>query len=664
MKKRILSIILAIAMLACMIPLGMVTAYAEDGIPEFLQGRTYISNNYNEHAMTLVFAEDSMTATVEGVGSVVFSAPDEISVDGVDDSYFEVFLNKGNTCCNIDFYNNETHGGINGEFYLDDDTFVGSYDDWQEFKELFTSFPESLQNKVFIGQSTSGSYPMLIEFSENTLTVSIKELDFSTVLTFTETGGWTRGGFANFFQRGQEYFSFQFYKQPEAESNYLLEDFEFQFYYNYNNKQVLISGFWNNFSVFHTHRAGTEYMTDGRAHWLACDNADGHCDLKTVEDYEIAFSSYEGPELKETLGYVDEEETAKNSMRMARQGKVNDGVVSKTDGRTIIGLTQDQLDKIGNKLVIVGSDDSDNNKQVSVNVDCAYTWFYNVDAQTGEAVKVEAANTTDLNGDPIAAFVIIDSALVNDTITGFGYYRVYNDTVSDSTLIGEALYKAPRTFKAVFDENGDQSLNFYFDCKDHSDEGTVFENGTDNYLFDGTKEDSTNWGYNDIRDSIKGIVIDKSVIKYKGLTDTSDMFYSMNNADSIVGAEYLDVSNVTVMGLMFSEFGDCSASLTQAPDISNWNTGNVTAMDFMFQNYGGCVESLNFILNLSGWNLSKVSGCDNVFAGCCQSGTWKVTIPAAAGEQLNDDTHWYVGDGTNPDSYIEPTDGKAFTVAS
>lgn len=416
---------------------------------------------------------------------------------------------------------------------------------------------------------------------------------------------------------------------------------------------------WEILPAPHTHTAGTEYMTDGRAHWLAC--ADENCPLNKADDpvlaYEIAFSSYEGPELKELLDYSEKCGTyseEKTSMLMGRQGKVNDGVVSKEIGRTIIPLTQTQLDNIGNALVIVGCDDSDDNKPVYAYIDCAYTYFY--DGET----KIEAAGMKNAQGEDVAAFVILDNDGDDGTVTGYGYYRIYSDSV-DGTFIGDILFKAPRTFKAVYDTTGDaNTLDFYFDNKDHSDKGTVFENGTDNYLFDGTKEDNTNWGYNDIRDSIKGVVIDKSVIKYKGLTDTSYMFYSMNNADSIVGAEYLDVSNVTEMVFMFYQFGDCSDSLTQAPDISNWNTGNVTAMDFMFHNYGGCVESLNFILNLSGWNLSKVSGCDNVFDSCCQSGTWKVTIPAKTGEQFNDDTHWYVGNGTD---CIVPADGRSFTLA-
>ena len=86
------------------------------------------------------------------------------------------------------------------------------------------------------------------------------------------------------------------------------------------------------YEVVHTHRAGTEYMTDGRAHWLKCDDEDcpliGKDDAETVLNYEIAFSSYEGPELKETLEYSEE---AENGLMMGRQGKIVDGDIIEID---------------------------------------------------------------------------------------------------------------------------------------------------------------------------------------------------------------------------------------------------------------------------------------------------------------------------------------------
>ena len=428
----------------------------------------------------------------------------------------------------------------------------------------------------------------------------------------------------------------------------------------------------------HTHTASDTWMTDGRAHWLKCANED--CELKTVVDYEIAFSSYYGEELKETLKYS---ETC-DSMLMGRQGKVNDGVVSNTDGRTIIGLTEEQLKKIGNKLVIVGSDDSDESKQVSVDVDCAYTWFYNM--EDGEPVEIKAED----NG--CAAFVIIDSALVGDTITGYGYYRVYNDTVSDGNLIGEALYVAPRTFKAVYNTtDGANTLNFYYDTDSHDDEGGLYDN------LPAEATEATSWEYDGIRKSVKGVAIDPTVIKYKGLKSTNHMFYNMLYAERFSGAEYLDVSGVTDMNSMFRSFaqgtssapsniedvpnvsrwntanvtdmyymfhayGERSTSLKNAPDVSHWNTANVTDMYKLFNFYGEYCTELDFTLDLSGWNVGKVTEGGQMFSSAGKSAKiWEVTIPAKTNEKDNDSKHWYIGDGTDATKYIEPDSTGVFT---
>lgn len=175
----------------------------------------------------------------------------------------------------------------------------------------------------------------------------------------------------------------------------------------------------------HTHTPGTEYMTNGVAHWLKCGGDD--CDLETVEDYKAAFKKDET--LKTTLGYKN---TCDDGILMGRQGKIIDSVVSKTVGRTIFGLTQDQLDSIVNNLVIIGSDGE---KQVNITVDCAYTYFYNGDQ------KVEAGKD---GLEAYAAFVIIDNdGTTNDdnTINGYGYYRLYSD--STDNFLFDAQFRDP-----------------------------------------------------------------------------------------------------------------------------------------------------------------------------------------------------------------------------
>lgn len=471
----------------------------------------------------------------------------------------------------------------------------------------------------------------------------------------------------------------------------------------------------------HTHTAGTKWMTDGRAHWLKC--SDENCPLNKVEDsvleYEIAFSSYEGTELKKTLSYSEKAETG---FLMGRQGKIIDGKTSTEIGRTIIPLTQTQLDNIGNKLVIVGCDDSDNNKQITVDIDCAYTYFFDGDQ------KVEAGKD---NLADYAAFVILDNDGEDGTITGYGYYRIYNDTVSDETFVGDILSKeALRTFKAVYDTTGGANiLNFYYDTKDHTPEGTIY------YLANNADE-FTDWTYHNDRGNVKGVNIDKTVIKNKELKSTAYMFYSMKNVESFEGAEHLDVSNVTdmsemfrylgagtnkapskfnvvpdvsrwntakvqYMGNLFRQYGQYSITLNEVPDVSHWDTGNVTNMTYMFgsyaygttsnpsilektpdvsnwntekvtdvsgmfNSYGLCSSKLDFELNLSKWNLSNASTTGNMFMSAAKNAAadkWKVTIPKKTSESLNVNTttKWYTTSNT---AFITPATNRAFTLAT
>ncbi len=129
---------------------------------------------------------------------------------------------------------------------------------------------------------------------------------------------------------------------------------------------------------------------------------------------------------------------------MARQGKIIGGEVSDTIGRTIIPLTQEQIDSIGDYIWVVGFDGY---KNVKVKVDCAYTWFYNVVGN--ETVKIEAGVTPGLEN--YAAFIIIDNDGTDNadkSITGFGYYRVYNgDDYEDTEFMLDALYLDPQLAK-------------------------------------------------------------------------------------------------------------------------------------------------------------------------------------------------------------------------
>lgn len=403
----------------------------------------------------------------------------------------------------------------------------------------------------------------------------------------------------------------------------------------------------------HDHFGGHTLMSDGRSYWYACDNEDRQCDLQSVADYEVAFASNKGEELKDDLTYVSEEEIKASTMRMGRQGLITgegaDGV-SKTVGRTIIPLSQSQLEAISSTLIIIGCDDSDSNKQVDITVDCAYTCFW------------DGGNLIDAASMGVAAFVIFDEDDLGGDITGYGCYKIYHDwadTVNDSTLIGVALYEAPRTFKAVYDTTNDaNTLNFYFDNVDHSgDNKTVYEGESgDNYLY----STGDGWGYFDIAEDIKSVTIDSTVIKYKGLTTTSAMFADFLNAESITGAEYLDVTNVEDMSAMFYCFGQSTTNtIISAPAIDGWNTAKLQKLSNMFLNYGNSTDGAYFNLDLSGWDLRYVNNSGNAFTVSVVN-EWNVTIPAYTDELENKPNAWY---GYSKWDIVAPPTGASFTVA-
>ncbi len=257
------------------------------------------------------------------------------------------------------------------------------------------------------------------------------------------------------------------------------------------------------------------------------------------------------------------------------------------------------------------------------------------------------------------------------------------DKVTANTTIYANWIEENRTFKAVYSET-DGSLTFYFDNVNHSTEGTVYENGTENILFDDTKDYGEKWGYNSIRAGITGVVIDPSVAKFKGLTSTTFMFYNMQNAESISGTEYLDVSNTTDMSYMFYKYGSASTVLTAVPDVSNWNTGkvtnmnrmfwsygnnstvlagvpdvskwntgNVTDMSYMFSAYGYKSQTLNAVPNVSEWNTGNVTNMSSMFNSYGYSSAALKVVP--------DVSNWDIGSVTNM-SYMFDSYGYSSTV--
>ena len=247
------------------------------------------------------------------------------------------------------------------------------------------------------------------------------------------------------------------------------------------------------------------------------------------------------------------------------------------------------------------------------------------------------------------------------------------------------------TFKAVYDTTGDENtLTFYFDKDTHSADGETI------VLYDDLPNKAVNywdWGYSENAENVKSVVIDESVKNYHGLISTSSMFYDMMHAESITGLDNLDVSSVTDMSCMFSNYGYYSTVLEDVPDVSGWNTENVTNMNSMFREYGNSSTALEDVPDVSGWNTENVTDMSAMFYYYGNDSTalvfrldlskwslkslesagsmffsagyyaplWKVIIPAKTGETDNDDTHWYIGDGTDEESYIEPDEERKFS---
>ena len=209
------------------------------------------------------------------------------------------------------------------------------------------------------------------------------------------------------------------------------------------------------------------------------------------------------------------------------------------------------------------------------------------------------------------------------------------------------------TLKAVYDTNdGANTLTFYYDDLDYSGDGlTVYENGTTNYLFDITKSKQYSWGYNGIANAVKSVVIDASVAGYSGLTSTAYMFYNLQKATSITGAQYLDVSNVTDMNRMFYNFGYNSTDLNVVPDVSKWDTGNVTDMSRMFDSYCKNSTALNVVPDVSKWDTGNVTDMEDLFFYYGYNSTELNKVP--------DVSKWDTGNVTSIDQIFDSYGSKS-----
>jgi surface protein len=147
---------------------------------------------------------------------------------------------------------------------------------------------------------------------------------------------------------------------------------------------------------------------------------------------------------------------------------------------------------------------------------------------------------------------------------------------------------------AVFTE-GDSTLTFYCDDLRSTRPGTSYSLNTGYGLP----------GWFDDRGKVGHAVVDPTFAAARP-TSTNSWFRGMTHLTSITGINYLNTSQVTNMGGMFSG----STSLTSL-DLSGFDTGSVAEMGSMF---AGC-ESLS-TLDLSGFNTSSVTSMVAMFWNC------------------------------------------------
>ena len=146
----------------------------------------------------------------------------------------------------------------------------------------------------------------------------------------------------------------------------------------------------------------------------------------------------------------------------------------------------------------------------------------------------------------------------------------------------------------VFTE-ADSTLKFFCDELRGTYSGTTYDLNTG--------ANTPDWFEN--RYNVSRVIFDPSFAAAR-LTSTYLWFGEMINMQSVTGLEYLNTSDVTDMGGMFT---DCS-SLTSL-DLSGFNTSNVWNMERMFN---GC--RLLTTLDLSSFNTSNVKRMSLMFSSC------------------------------------------------
>ena len=204
----------------------------------------------------------------------------------------------------------------------------------------------------------------------------------------------------------------------------------------------------------------------------------------------------------------------------------------------------------------------------TANVTFSANMFYNCTSLVGGQGTTYDANHID------AAYAHIDGGTSNP-----GYFTEWKEAY--------ACYTPSNT-----------TLTFYYDSQRSSRTGTTYDLNTGGYY--------TDWDTDGTKSNVTKVVFDPSFVGARPTT-TYDWFYGMVNLQTIVGMNYLNTSEVTNMGLMFSR---CQ-SLTSL-DLSGFNTSQVTIMSSMFYK----CTNLRTIYVGNGWSTAAVASSSNMFYNC------------------------------------------------
>ena len=183
---------------------------------------------------------------------------------------------------------------------------------------------------------------------------------------------------------------------------------------------------------------------------------------------------------------------------------------------------------------------------------------------------------------------------------------------------------APEAYACYTSSN--TTLTFYYDSQRSSRPGTTYDLNTGSndpgWLVD--PEEGTS--------PVTKVVFNSSFASARPTT-TSSWFYGMVNLQSITGMSYLNTSEVTDMGFMFTYCANLTSldlssfntsqvtdmtgmfcyccSLTSL-DLSSFNTSQVIDMYYMF----GGSNNLRTVYVGNGWSTAAVTNSDDMFYGC------------------------------------------------